>query len=318
MWKCTNCHHLELAAEKPEHCPVLGVKCLATQAAIKKALGPIQKAAKEAKAKLGKLKPEQEIMVGAVREIEVQIETLAAQIAEAKRLSAEHEKDIKRLEDLMASINSCQQRIDENENAEAVDVGALDRRIHLNETLLERVRAYAANKTDWDAEQARAARTREDHVTWDAIAQALKPNGIEADLLGLLMPEFLSLANEIAVETGVGQVLLTDDLEIQVLRPSGRTMLAPQLSRSARLRLGYGIQHAIARLVGFPMLIVDELDVFNPKVLPGVLTTLLKVAKGYPAGILGFATLKVDQPVRPQSDEVAMYWLSGQGLREVA
>ena len=25
MWKCTNCHHLELAAERPEHCPICGV-----------------------------------------------------------------------------------------------------------------------------------------------------------------------------------------------------------------------------------------------------------------------------------------------------
>lgn len=24
MWKCTNCHHLELAAERPKHCPVCG------------------------------------------------------------------------------------------------------------------------------------------------------------------------------------------------------------------------------------------------------------------------------------------------------
>jgi rubrerythrin len=24
MWKCTNCQHLELAAEKPEHCPICG------------------------------------------------------------------------------------------------------------------------------------------------------------------------------------------------------------------------------------------------------------------------------------------------------
>ncbi len=24
MWKCTNCHHLELTAERPKHCPVCG------------------------------------------------------------------------------------------------------------------------------------------------------------------------------------------------------------------------------------------------------------------------------------------------------
>ena len=26
MWKCTNCHHVELAADKPEHCPVCGAE----------------------------------------------------------------------------------------------------------------------------------------------------------------------------------------------------------------------------------------------------------------------------------------------------
>ena len=26
MWKCTNCHHLELGTDKPEHCPVCGAE----------------------------------------------------------------------------------------------------------------------------------------------------------------------------------------------------------------------------------------------------------------------------------------------------
>ena len=26
MWKCNNCHHLDLAAEKPERCPVCGAE----------------------------------------------------------------------------------------------------------------------------------------------------------------------------------------------------------------------------------------------------------------------------------------------------
>ncbi len=26
MWKCTNCHHIELASDKPEHCPVCGAE----------------------------------------------------------------------------------------------------------------------------------------------------------------------------------------------------------------------------------------------------------------------------------------------------
>jgi rubrerythrin len=25
MWKCTNCHHVELSADRPQHCPVCGV-----------------------------------------------------------------------------------------------------------------------------------------------------------------------------------------------------------------------------------------------------------------------------------------------------
>jgi len=25
LWKCTNCHHIELASDKPDHCPVCGV-----------------------------------------------------------------------------------------------------------------------------------------------------------------------------------------------------------------------------------------------------------------------------------------------------
>ena len=28
MWKCSNCHHVELSAEKPEHCPVCGVEAV--------------------------------------------------------------------------------------------------------------------------------------------------------------------------------------------------------------------------------------------------------------------------------------------------
>jgi len=26
LWKCTNCHHIELTSDKPEHCPVCGAE----------------------------------------------------------------------------------------------------------------------------------------------------------------------------------------------------------------------------------------------------------------------------------------------------
>jgi DNA repair exonuclease SbcCD ATPase subunit len=305
------------SAEKPEKCPAFGVECLATQAAIRKALGPIQKAAKEAQTKLDSLTPQRELMSTGIGEMEQDIERLTREISEATSAESDHEGNLDKLQEHQQTIRDCEARMEENKNAEPVDVAALEQRIALNEKVLEQTARYASAKASYDAEQVALARHREDHETWDKIAQALKPDGIETDLLALVMPEFIKLVNEITVEAGVGDISFTGDMEIEVRRPSGRMMLAPQLSRSARLRLGYGIQHAIARLVGFPILIVDELDVFNPKILPGVMTALLKIAKDYPVGVLGFATLRVGAPVRPQSDEVAMHWLTNGGIREV-
>jgi hypothetical protein len=232
--------------------------------------------------------------------------------------AGEHARDRIRLGELQQQLRNCAARIDENAGTEAADTSAVERRIELNQTVVDAARSYVTTKAAWEKEQEELAEQRENHETWDKIATALKPDGIEADLLDLVLPEFLNLVNEITVEMGVGTVSFTGELAILVERPWGKVMVVPQLSRSARHRLGIGIQHAIARLTGFPILIVDELDIYNPKLLPAVMTTLLKVAKDYRVGVLGFATLKVGVPVKPEIDDLAMWLLKDGALQAVA
>jgi len=307
--------------KKPETCEAFGVPCLATQAAIKKALAPIRQRAAEAKQTIDLMVPERARLTTEVDVARSTIERLESTVADLVEGRNGAERDRATLRELLGKVRNCEKVIEENEGAEEVSVPELDQRIELNRQLLQAVRDYSSAKESWEAEQEQVAVHREDHEAWDKIAQALKPSGIEAGLLAVLLPEFADLVNHVTTLTGIGTVSFTSDLDLLIERPSGKTMRVPQLSRSALLRLGIGIQHAIATLCRFPMLIVDELDVFNPKVQSEVMPALLQRAESYPGGILGLATLRTDAPKKPPIDNVAVWWLKDgvlQGVKDAA
>ncbi len=77
--------------------------------------------------------------------------------------------------------------------------------------------------------------------------------------------------------------------------------VSSDMSRSQRLRGGIAIQCALCYYMDFPLLVIDDLDVFDYASIPRVSEFLIRMAKKMEA-ILAFCTMKTDKiPVAPKS-----------------
>ena len=305
---------------KPTSCPVLGGACLATPKRIAERLMELeqQRAPLETKVADATLVFDQ---------LTEQLETAGAKRDALQGSLGGLVERRKTESDARAELTQVTREIDHNltvlgDHGQKVEAGTtspiteLDDRIVNNEAALRAREAYDAALAAWETKATRVRELTADRDAWDGLAQAMKPTGVESDLLRELVPAFAGRASEITQAVGLGELQVSDDLDLRILR-GGIAWAPAQLSRSARLRLGIAIQHAIASLAGFPLLVVDEIDVFNSEVQPFVLGALMQASARY-AAVLGLATLRVGAPAAPKSDKVALMWLRDGAVEVVA
>lgn len=141
----------------------------------------------------------------------------------------------------------------------------------------------------------------------DQIAQALKPTGIETTLLaGLIDP----LQKRIdAVAGHLGEMRITSSLDIE-MKWNGVWRRYQQLSESTRERMAIAVQHAVASLVGFPILIIDRVDHLDAPGKGACLRALVSVAQNYQA-VLALATLQTKKPTKVNLAGVTTWYLTG-------
>lgn len=169
--------------------------------------------------------------------------------------------------------------------------------------------ATAALET-FEADQATAIEARERAVQ---IADALKPTGIESTLLADLVGPLQEKLDEVA--RFIGPMRITTALDIE-LHWQGRWKRYQQLSESMRERVAMAVQHAIASLASFPMLIIDRIDHLDPAGKAACMQALSHVSPSYQA-VLAMATMQSETPTPAKADGVATWFLTDDGQTPV-
>lgn len=214
----------------------------------------------------------------------------------------------------------------EAELAETFDAAALaDARTQLDALktqraeIVRRIDAMKTVKAAVDAAQTKTSAAVQHHVdvaAWDAIGDALAPDGIPGEILAEAMGPVNERLASSAVDTDWPRVVIDADMAITA---DGRAYRL--LSESERWRVDAMLAEAVASLSGARLLVLDRVDVLDLQgrsELLSWLDTLASAGELYTA--LLFATLKAPPTKLPSS--IAVHWIEngvvGQLLKAVA
>ena len=141
---------------------------------------------------------------------------------------------------------------------------------------------------------------------WDAIAKALKPDGIETALGGGAREEFMAALG--TAEILAGKIELTPEFEL-IAHLGGQDRHPLQLSTSQRYAVGVAIQNALATMMEFPVLLCDAIDVFDAEQRRAWAEFAAKMAPHYVGGVIGMATTGAAEP-QPPPPGFETWWLT--------
>lgn len=257
------------------------------------------------------------IAVGQRTETETRINVANEELLAAEARLDKERNRAARMDAITATIGRTRDRTQEiegelleaqtkvGETQDAVTAEELQIRIKMGETIVAQ-RANWGHANDSHADALRVKLQTEQAIArWDAITQQLKPDGIESKLGGGARAAFLAEVGKAAPLAGL--VKLTEDFELMVLR-YGLEWHPLQLSVSQRLALGISIQHAMAKLIQFPILICDAIDLFDGMQREEFAKFALAIGGDY-AAVIGLATLTGNEPATPP-EGFETYWLS--------
>jgi hypothetical protein len=172
------------------------------------------------------------------------------------------------------------------------------------------LKAQQAAAAAADIKTGEATRHAADVAAWDALADALSPDGIPAELLGEAMGPLNERLIQSAEDSGWAQVMVTLDMEVVAAADSARSAWRPYrlLSESERWRCDAMLAEAIGYVSGARLLVLDRFDVLD---LPGraqLLQWLDLLADNEELGTaLVFGTLKALPSSLPPSIEA--HWI---------
>ena len=214
----------------------------------------------------------------------------------------------KECDELEARINGLSTAVKEDEKAEAVDLGKLMEAIERGGRIVEAKRRYDAAHDAYEKRAARREQDREAVESWDAIATALKPDGVETKLGGQAAEAF---KGELERWTGLcGKIEIDPEFTITA---NDRHYL--QLSLSQRMALGVAIQHAFARSIRFPFLLCDAFDAFDSEKRASFVECALKSRVPGDEGVIALAT--ASEPPRKPPEFATTFWLGDEGLQQL-
>lgn len=172
--------------------------------------------------------------------------------------------------------------------------------------LVKRLDAMKSIKAAIDAADAKTASAAQHHAdvsAWDAIGDALAPDGIPAELLREALDPLHARLQQHAIDTEWPQVHIRDDMSIAV---GGRDYRL--LSESERWRADAVLAETIAHLSGVRLLVLDRFDVLDLAGRAELLTWLDTLAGlGELDTALIFGTLKAAPANLPPT--IAAHWI---------
>lgn len=126
-------------------------------------------------------------------------------------------------------------------------------------TKLDALRTAKAAAEGAEKKTTEAAAHHADVAAWDAIGDALSPDGIPAQLLAEAIQPINARLEQSAADAEWLQVAIGDDMRVT---SGGR--LYPLLSESEKWRVDAMVAEAIAHLSGARLLVLDRMDVLDP------------------------------------------------------
>ncbi len=297
--------------EKPKICPVIagGPECPMTGKRLDTHRRAVSKGATERRAALSVANSELTLVKTRADTADQAVET-AEQTLTAERERHGHIGRVNdRIERLDFEIEDAEKHLAgvKELSEQSGDPDFLRRRIARSVEIIEARKRY---EVDVDAAltfEADIAELNEKHRRADAIAQALKPTGIESALLKQLIGPFEAKLAEVGKH--LGSIRVTGDLELE-LEWLGTWRRYQQLSESTRERLAIAVQHAIASLAGFPILIIDRVDHLDAAGKSALLKALVDVSGNYQA-VLALATCQKRPPTPAKLAGVATWFTEG-------
>lgn len=221
-----------------------------------------------------------------------------AAAAEVTRLSALPKPDDQGLSDMRTALSALQA-----DSAAAAAIAS-------EQSKLRDAERAAADRT------AKAAQHHADVVGWLAIAEALSPDGIPAELLAEALGPVNDCLAQSAADSGWPLVVLDSDMRLTANdRPYAL------LSESEQWRCDAHFAGAVSALSGLRLLVLDRMDVLDARGRQELLVWLdVLAANGEVDTALVFGTLKAAPVGLPET--MAAFWIGsgtcGEPLRELA
>jgi hypothetical protein len=301
----------EGSIERPDPCPVIPgqPKCPMTPTKLK---AHREKIVEQRVANIDRLNEAQAVLDAA--ELDLAAAATAKGDASAALEAAEGvrdrmtalEADVSRLD---GEIESKAKLLADAELEPVADSDFLEKRIERGEHMIRAKRQYdtdLASASTYDETLGRLTGGRD---RWDAMAQALKPDQIEAEFTGRMVAPMREAIERFGKR--FGGMRLDDEYNVE-WQWRGRWRRYQQLSESGRLRIGWAVQYAFARLTRFPVLVIDQIDHLDAAGKQQIIETLRDVSGEFHA-VIGLATSPRGTPKRtPYADVTTWHLVEGE------
>lgn len=199
--------------------------------------------------------------------------------------------------------------------AEASDIGALEQRIAAikhhrgNHQAAIRLAEESERRADEaDAKTSKAATLHQDVQAWEAIADALAPDGIPGEMLAEALGPINERLEQSASDAEWPRMMIDTDMSILNRHKDRPPRPYALLSESEKWRADAMIAEAIAHLSGVRLLVLDRFDVLDLKGREDLIAWLeILVEDGEIDTALIFGTLKALPAQLPET--VAAFWI---------
>lgn len=236
-------------------------------------------------------------------EYEKALKLMQSAVANGKRDLAEADAAAKALRE-MEEIGMTEAPRDEEITALKARIDALKHSRGNQQAAVRMLEDAVRQANEADEKTQRAAVLHQDVQQWEAIADALAPDGI----LGEMLAEALGPINDrLAMSSETSEWLrISIDKDMSISAEGGRSYAL--LSESEKWRADAMIAEAVAYLSGIRLLVLDRFDVLDLKGREDLLYWLDAMAEdGEIDTALIFGTLKALPPTLPQT--IAAHWL---------
>jgi len=177
------------------------------------------------------------------------------------------------------------------------DIDAIEQRIQKGRGLLNIMIQEETNKKNWKELEEKFVLSKRDADQWNEIVKALDVGAVKNKLLNTQLVEFRQKIQANIEEFSGYRVTFDFEKEFKILVDGFER---DSMGRSKQQSFNIAFQVALAGYMGLPLLIVDDMDMFDYKNATKISQYFVKLAKKFDV-ILAFAAMKTDTIVRPNN-----------------